>query len=222
MKLQAYYAFRAHWHKKNAYRGDYIIVCPIERFQVGSCRSGFHFPANDQTIISTWRSCELGVVRAKLRPPLEMQHGKKEKVTWSLTIATKVTIIFTYRSCIYIASSWDGVVGMLTGCEPTTQCFSSIYDRGNRFISSNLWSLAPSTFITSFRGPTQSAIQSVPWVLSPGVSRPGRGADQSPLSSVEKICVAVLPFPVVSGSLSPRHGASSGCGWRNGLPMYIE
>jgi hypothetical protein len=24
-------------------------------------------------------------------------------------------------------------------------------------------------------------------------------------------------FPVISGSLSPRHGASSSCGWRNGL-----
>ena len=24
-------------------------------------------------------------------------------------------------------------------------------------------------------------------------------------------------FRVISGSLSPRHGASSGCGWRNGL-----
>ena len=26
-----------------------------------------------------------------------------------------------------------------------------------------------------------------------------------------------LPTPAISGSLSPRHGASSGCGWRNGL-----
>jgi hypothetical protein len=26
--------------------------------------------------------------------------------------------------------------------------------------------------------------------------------------------------PVISGSLSPRHGASSGCGWRNGLQMW--
>jgi hypothetical protein len=25
---------------------------------------------------------------------------------------------------------------------------------------------------------------------------------------------------VLSGSLSPRHGASSGCGWRNGLQLW--
>jgi hypothetical protein len=25
---------------------------------------------------------------------------------------------------------------------------------------------------------------------------------------------------VISGSLSPRHGASSGCGWRNGLQIW--
>jgi len=27
----------------------------------------------------------------------------------------------------------------------------------------------------------------------------------------------VIYHPLISGSLSPRHGASSGCGWRNGL-----
>jgi len=25
---------------------------------------------------------------------------------------------------------------------------------------------------------------------------------------------------IISGSLSPRHGASSGCGWKNGVPRY--
>jgi hypothetical protein len=28
-------------------------------------------------------------------------------------------------------------------------------------------------------------------------------------------------FPLISGSLSPRHGASSGCGWRNDLHTWI-
>ena len=28
---------------------------------------------------------------------------------------------------------------------------------------------------------------------------------------------ATCPYPVISGSLSPRHGESSGCGWRNSL-----
>jgi hypothetical protein len=31
------------------------------------------------------------------------------------------------------------------------------------------------------------------------------------------IFVLVTQEPCVSGSLSPRHGASSGCGWRNCL-----
>jgi hypothetical protein len=26
-------------------------------------------------------------------------------------------------------------------------------------------------------------------------------------------------FPMLGGSLSPQHGASSGCGWRNGLQL---
>ena len=29
-------------------------------------------------------------------------------------------------------------------------------------------------------------------------------------------------LPVISGSLSPRYGASSGCGWRNGLQIRNE
>jgi hypothetical protein len=35
-------------------------------------------------------------------------------------------------------------------------------------------------------------------------------------------CFVLLLFSlsVISGSLSPRHGASSGCGWRNGLRIW--
>jgi hypothetical protein len=31
---------------------------------------------------------------------------------------------------------------------------------------------------------------------------------------------ANLNCSLISGSLSPRHGASSGCGWRNGFQMW--
>jgi hypothetical protein len=37
--------------------------------------------------------------------------------------------------------------------------------------------------------------------------------------SVRFIAVNIL-FSMLSGSLSPRHGASSGCGWRNGLQVW--
>jgi hypothetical protein len=32
--------------------------------------------------------------------------------------------------------------------------------------------------------------------------------------------LVVLEISMISGSLSPRHGASSGCGWRNGLRIW--
>jgi hypothetical protein len=34
------------------------------------------------------------------------------------------------------------------------------------------------------------------------------------------LSVLILSVAVLSGSLSPRHGASSGCGWRNGIQLW--
>ena len=31
------------------------------------------------------------------------------------------------------------------------------------------------------------------------------------------VSISITATAVISGSLSPRHGASLGCGWRNGL-----
>jgi hypothetical protein len=36
----------------------------------------------------------------------------------------------------------------------------------------------------------------------------------------QQIRVKWVPVTVLSGSLSPRHGASSGCGWRNDLQLW--
>ena len=51
-------------------------------------------------------------------------------------------------------------------------------------------------------------------ILLDFITRTILGEDYRSLSS--SLC-SFLHSHVISGSLSPRHGASSGCGWRNGL-----
>jgi hypothetical protein len=60
-------------------------------------------------------------------------------------------------------------------------------DRGSRFrfpAGTENYSI-PTTASRTALGPTQLPIHWVPGALSPGVKRPGREADQSPLSSAE-------------------------------------
>jgi hypothetical protein len=71
---------------------------------------------------------------------------------------------------------WDNAVGIATG-----------YGLDDREVGVRV-SVGSRIFFTSSRldlGPTQSPIQWVPGVLSPGVERPGREADHSPPTSAE-------------------------------------
>ena len=53
----------------------------------------------------------------------------------------------------------------------------------------------------------------------PVVTGRGRGVDHPPSSNAKVKERVELHLPVISGSMSARHGASSGCGWRNGLEI---
>jgi hypothetical protein len=128
-------------------------------------------------------------------PTLHHRCAPKHSLYW-LVCYVKNTEIQTYL-LTYLLTPWSRVLlEKLTSLQPVKK-FSAFY--GTR------------RFITSF---TSARHLSLSWASSIQSIPPHPTSWRSILILPSHLCLG-LPS-VISGSLSTRHGTSSGCGWRNG------
>jgi hypothetical protein len=104
--------------------------------------------------------------------------GRADHKMWFFRKSVLIYVNCSYSAGTIITESWDSAVGIATG-------YAFDY-RGSR--SSSRGRVKNFLFSTSSRpalGTTQPLIQWVPGVLSPGLKRPGREADNSPPTNAE-------------------------------------